>query len=100
MTREIRNEIKGERRTYAAASDTHSHDYAQLLLPLEGELSIKTEAQNLQVDQQTVFFIPPGCNHTFHSVIRNEFLIVDIPFFMLPKSELHFVGIPYKMDSK
>ena len=62
---ETYKEIVAERRIYTAAKDTHSHSYAQLILPLQGELVIKAGAQNLLIDQQTLFFVPPECDHTF-----------------------------------
>ncbi|MBO1580302.1 helix-turn-helix domain-containing protein [Bacillus sp. XF8] len=90
---EICKEIVAERRTYKADKDTHSHSYAQLILPLQGELVIKTGVQNLLIDQQTLFFVPPECDHTFHSSVRNEFLVLDIPYFMIPAGELQNRGI-------
>ncbi|SDJ14587.1 helix-turn-helix transcriptional regulator [Alteribacillus bidgolensis] len=92
--------IVAERRTYTATQDTHSHCYAQLILPLQGELLIKAGEQNLQLDDQTLFFVPPECDHTFHSVVRNEFLILDIPHFMLTKSKLHNRGVSYKLNNQ
>jgi AraC-like DNA-binding protein len=93
-------EIVAERRTYTATQDTHSHGYAQLILPLQGELSIKAGAQNLRLDHQTLFFVPPKCNHTFHSVVRNEFLVLDIPHFLLTWSKLQNRGVSYKLNNQ
>jgi AraC-like DNA-binding protein len=93
-------EIIAERRTYTADQETHSHCYAQLILPLQGELSLKAGVQDLRLDHQTLFFVPPGCGHTFHSVVRNEFLILDIPYFMLTRSELQNRGISYKLNNQ
>jgi len=90
--------IVAERRTYTPNQNTHSHNYAQLILPLQGELYINTGAQDLQLDHQTLFFIPPECNHTFHSIVRNEFLVLDIPHFMLTKKKLY--GISFKLDNQ
>ncbi|MGM7635725.1 AraC family transcriptional regulator [Bacillus sp. Hm123] len=80
--------IIAERRTYSAIQDTHAHLYAQMIFPLQGELSIQTETQTLQLDDQTLFYIPPQCDHTFHSAARNECLVLDIPYFMLSLKEL------------
>ncbi|KIV55911.1 DNA-binding protein [Aneurinibacillus migulanus] len=93
-------EIVAERRTYTATQDTHSHRYAQLILPLEGELFIETGTQHLRLDHHTLFFVPPECDHTFHSVVRNEFLVLDIPHFMLAKSKLQNRGISYKLNNQ
>ncbi|MFT9816464.1 AraC family transcriptional regulator [Lysinibacillus sp. NPDC056185] len=92
--------IVAERRTYTPNQNTHSHNYAQLILPLQGELYINTGAQDLQLDHQTLFFIPPECNHTFHSIVRNEFLVLDIPHFMLTKKKLYNKGISFKLDNQ
>ncbi|CUU49248.1 hypothetical protein BCD96_003437 [Clostridium beijerinckii] len=34
--------IKCERRIYSFKSNTHAHEYGQLILPLKGALSIET----------------------------------------------------------
>ncbi|MGE7689700.1 AraC family transcriptional regulator [Lysinibacillus sp. NPDC097214] len=93
-------EIVAERRTYTRNQNTHSHCYAQLILPLQGELYIKAGAQDIQLDHQTLFFIPPECNHTFHSAVRNEFLVLDIPHFMLTSRNLYNKGISFKLDNQ
>ncbi|QED49312.1 AraC family transcriptional regulator [Cytobacillus dafuensis] len=95
-------EIVAERRTYTAHQDTHSHSYAQLILPLQGELNIKAGEQNIKLGHQTLFFVPPKCNHTFSSVVRNEFLVLDIPDFMLTWNELKFQnkGVSYKLNNR
>lgn len=90
--------IAAERRTYTDIQETHSHGYAQLIMPLQGELSIKAGSQNLRLDPKTLFFIPPRCDHTFNSVARNEFLILDIPHFML--SKLQNREISYKLNTQ
>lgn len=77
-------EIVAERRNYTPFTEKHSHNYAQLILPLQGELFIKTESEKLILDPETIFFLPPECNHAFHSGVRNEFLVLDIPHFLLP----------------
>lgn len=94
------NGIVAERRTYTSTQETHSHGYAQLILPLQGELFIQAGQQKLRLDHQTLFFIPPMCDHTFHSVVRNEFLVLDIPHFMLIKNKLHDRGISYKLNNQ
>ncbi|CAH2713842.1 HTH-type transcriptional activator RhaR [Neobacillus rhizosphaerae] len=94
------NDLVAERRTYSAIQDTHSHCYAQLILPLQGQLSIIAGAQELRLDHETLFFLPPKCLHTFHSSVRNEFLILDIPHSMLTKSVLHNRGYSWKLNNQ
>lgn len=93
-------DIVAERRTYTSAQEKHSHRYAQLILPLQGELSIKTESKKLLLDLETIFFVPPECDHTFHSVGRNEFLVLDIPHFMLTERQLQNRGKSYKLNNQ
>ncbi|WP_338750326.1 AraC family transcriptional regulator [Bacillus sp. FJAT-52991] len=92
--------IVAERRTYSAAQNTHAHMYAQVIFPLQGELSIKTDTQTLQLDDQTLFYIPPKCHHTFHSAVRNEFLVLDIPYFMLSTKELQNRSISIELTNQ
>jgi len=95
-------EIVAERRTYTAHQYTHSHSYAQLILPLQGELSIKVGEQNIKLDHQTLLFVPLKCHHTFHSAVRNEFLVLDIPDFMLTWNELKLQkrGVSYTLNNR
>jgi len=72
------NLITCERRTYANKSDTHIHAYAQLILPLHGKLFMETAHKKLLLEDETMFFLPPACSHTFNSDNNNEFLVLDI----------------------
>ncbi|MEX3623238.1 AraC family transcriptional regulator [Viridibacillus arvi] len=93
-------EIVVERRTYTSIQEKHSHRFAQLILPLQGELSIKTESKKLLLDPETIFFLPPECHHTFHSVERNEFLVLDIPHFMLNERQLQNRELSYELNNQ
>lgn len=73
-----------ERRTYEKQYYTHSHPYAQLILPIEGTLHFRTQIHDLSLDNQHLFFLPPNFGHTFCAADRNEFLVLDIPLFVLP----------------
>lgn len=89
-----------ERRTYNTTQETHSHSYAQVIFPLQGQLSIKAGGQELRLDQETLLFLPPKCIHTFHSIVRNEFLILDIPYFMLTRNEFQNRGYSWKLNNQ
>ncbi|RXZ78851.1 AraC family transcriptional regulator [Paenibacillaceae bacterium] len=93
-------EIIAERRTYTSSQVTHSHIHAQIIIPLQGELAIKAGAQELLIDHQRLFFVPSGCEHSFHSAARNEFLVVDIPHFMVSSSELPSRGVSYSLNNQ
>lgn len=71
--------ILGERRTYSDVAYTHAHNYAQLIIPLQGSLFIETAQQQLEVDDSRLFFLPPDCRHTFFAKATNEFLVLDVP---------------------
>lgn len=73
-----------EKRTYESISYTHDHNFSQLILPLCGELSIKTENTEFKLDDKHLFFLPPQKVHTFFSRKKNQFLVLDIPNWVLP----------------
>jgi len=77
-----------ERRIYTDKLNTHSHNYAQLILPLQGILDIETDSKNLKLDEENIFFLPPKCTHTFKSYKTNEFLVLDIPYYMFASDEI------------
>lgn len=70
--------IAVERRTYSNVGHHHDHPFAQLILPLRGTLFIETAVYQLDLDESSVFFIPPGCQHHFYARSANEFLTLDI----------------------
>ena len=71
--------IVGERRTYTSVGCSHDHPFAQLIVPLTGTLFIETQVYQLELNESSVFFLPPGCSHYFHANNPNEFLVLDIP---------------------
>ncbi len=80
--------IKCERRIYSFKSNTHAHEYGQLILPLKGDLSIETDYKKLDLKDDSLFFLPPDCKHTFNAGNTNEFLVLDIPDKMLNKYDM------------
>ncbi|MCK6626052.1 MAG: AraC family transcriptional regulator [Anaerolineae bacterium] len=70
--------ILAERRSYGETACTHAHAHAQLILPLQGTISINTE-QPHQLDEQDLLFLPPYCQHTFYGHTTNQVLVLDIP---------------------
>ncbi len=75
--------ILGECRTYSDEACTHAHFFAQLILPLKGSLFIETSLHRFELDESRLFFLPPECQHNFYAQDKNEFLVLDIPSFML-----------------
>ncbi|NOU98728.1 AraC family transcriptional regulator [Paenibacillus planticolens] len=78
-------ELYAERRTYAPVTESHTHNYAQLIVPMDGEMSIQTQSQRLRLTSDTLFLVPPNCEHIFCSNGHpNSFIVLDIPSEMLP----------------
>lgn len=73
------NNLLCETRTYTEKSYEHNHFYSQLILPLQGSLSIKTDKYELSLDEDHLFFLPPKCCHAYYSNVSNKFLVIDIP---------------------
>ena len=71
--------IIAERRTYTDVGYSHDHPFAQLIVPLTGALFIETQVHQFELDESSVFFVPPGCRHYFYARDTNEFLVLDIP---------------------
>jgi len=82
------NDIVAERRTYSPTHVTHSHYHAHIIMPLRGELTISTGAKDHRVNEQTLLYISPNCEHGFYSTTSNEFLVLDIPSGMLSRREV------------
>lgn len=80
--------IKCERRNYNNKLNTHSHFFAQLILPLSGMLDIETSYKKLMIDEDHLFFLPPNCTHSFKSHNSNEFLVLDIPHHMVIRNDM------------
>lgn len=73
------NNLLCETRTYTEKSYTHNHSYSQLILPLQGNLYIKTDNYELSLDEDHLFFLPPKCYHSYSAGSINKFLVLDIP---------------------
>lgn len=67
-----------ERRSYSSKMDTHDHNYGQLIFPMKGALSIKTVQNEVELNENQLFYLPPKCIHSFYSRNSNSFLVVDI----------------------
>lgn len=71
--------IIGEKRTYSTEGCTHDHPFGQLIVPLTGSLFIETQVHQFELDETSIFFVPPDCSHYFYANDTNEFLVLDIP---------------------
>ncbi len=68
-----------EMRTYTNEFDTHTHGYNQLIIPMQGELNIKTASHELSLKEDHIFLLPPDCKHDFYANQSNQFVVVDVP---------------------
>lgn len=75
----MNHELICEKRTYNRDFAVHHHDFGQFLFPLQGALDIKTNDQKIKLESDHLFFLPPGLEHHYRSLDRNEFLILDVP---------------------
>ncbi|MBE6071894.1 MAG: helix-turn-helix transcriptional regulator [Clostridium butyricum] len=80
--------IKCERRIYDNNINTHSHEYAQLILPLHGSMHIETDYRELTLNDDKIFFLPPECTHKFSVNDNNEFLVLDVSESMINKPDM------------
>lgn len=78
------NQISCEKRSYSKEFHSHQHEYGQFLFPLQGSLEIKTKWQEINLNSDYCFYLPPRLDHNYRSLDRNEFLILDIPLQYLP----------------
>lgn len=86
-----------ERRTYSHIFDSHTHTYCQMLFPLEGQLDLETESCEIRLKPDQMLYIPPGHEHRFRSLERNECLVLDMPTCFLKGS--FEPGVINKLDS-
>lgn len=71
-------------RSYAGAGDTHSHDYHQLVLPLEGRLEMLLDTASGSVGGDTAAVIPANHPHHFRAEGDNRFIVADVPDALAP----------------
>ncbi|WP_264740105.1 AraC family transcriptional regulator [Cytobacillus firmus] len=77
--------ITCEKRSYSSEFHSHQHEFGQFLFPLQGSLDIQTKWQEVKLDPEYCFYLPQGVDHSYRSMDRNEFLILDIPTAYLPE---------------
>lgn len=68
-----------ELRSYDTERCRHSHDYAQLVLPIIGTMSIEIGNREGVVNMETAAFIPSGEQHCFAGSHDNLFAVIDLP---------------------
>lgn len=66
----------------------HSHNHAQLLMPLHGSVYIETNEDRHFIDESYLGFLPPECVHAYKGDAGNEFLIMNIPEYMVVHDDM------------
>ena len=72
-------------RSYSPETDSHSHDYHQLVLPVAGELDIEIGNHSGSVNAHHAAVISAGENHGFSGSVDNSFIVADIPAELAPQ---------------
>jgi len=65
-------------RSYAAEHEPDRHSFAQLVLPVAGEVQLEVSGQGGRLDPLQCAFVPAGAWHTQSSRVFNRSLILDI----------------------
>lgn len=66
-------------RHYSHDLIAHSHDHAQLVFGLSGQLDFEVEGQGSQVQQQSFVVVPAGARHVCGSPGGSRCLVLDVP---------------------
>lgn len=66
----------------------HSHTHAQLLMPVCGSVYIETSEDGYKIDESCLGFLPPECIHAYRGDAGNEFLIMNIPEYMVVNADM------------
>lgn len=67
----------------------HSHTHAQLLMPVQGSVYIETNEDSYKIDESFLGFLPPECTHAYRGDSGNEFLIMNIPEYMVVHDDMN-----------
>lgn len=65
-------------RSYGATRDADRHAYAQVVLPLQGEVALEIEGRQGRLDPLRAALVAPGAWHSQYSAVANRSLILDI----------------------
>ncbi|MCD9096735.1 AraC family transcriptional regulator [Luteimonas fraxinea] len=65
-------------RSYGADSTVDRHDFAQLVLPLTGELAMDIAGREARLDRHVAAFVETGARHDQMSRVENRSIILDL----------------------
>ncbi|CEG56928.1 AraC family transcriptional regulator [Legionella fallonii] len=66
-----------ELRSYHTEQTSHSHEYAQLVLPVKGVLELEIGSSAGIIDAEKAAFVATGTRHSFSGSQDNLFVVVD-----------------------
>ena len=72
-------------RSYSPEHRQHSHDYHQLVLPIDGKLQMTIDGEPGEVSSEQLAVIAAGREHGFAAADRNRFVVVDVPAELAPE---------------
>ncbi|MEM5527258.1 AraC family transcriptional regulator [Gammaproteobacteria bacterium AS21] len=81
-------------KSYQPFSDSHSHDFHQLVLPIHGALDIEIGSQSGFVGTNSAAVIHANQKHAFESHGKNQFIVADISVNLAPS----FAALPTFMQ--
>ena len=85
-----------ELRSYSDETRAHRHDYHQLVLPVEGCLSMSIDGREGEASQSEIALVSAGTEHQFSGSSRNCFVVADVPAALAP--ELQVLPAFIKLD--
>jgi AraC-like DNA-binding protein len=74
-------------RSYSGEARVHHHDFHQLVLPVEGALSMDIEGLEGDVSKAGIALISAGRDHQFSGSDQNCFVVADVPVALAPELE-------------
>ena len=64
---------------YDLESPSHSHDFHQLILPVDGDLTIEIEGKQAELTNNVVAFVSASNKHAFIANQENRFILANVP---------------------
>lgn len=65
-------------RSYGQSRDADRHAFAQVVLPVSGEVALEIEGREKRLDPLHAALVAPGAWHSQYSLVANRSLILDI----------------------
>jgi AraC-like DNA-binding protein len=68
--------------------ENHSHDNAQIIIPIEGVAFLKSDDSEYTIDKNSLAIIPPNVMHYYNGSEDNQIILIDFPKSVLKKDDL------------